>query len=73
MNLQEISTQLLYTTVPVWVEKVSGRKSVATGFIYAQPVPGDSEATLPLLITNQHVIEDAKRIIVEFAGVSPAA
>ena len=66
MNLQDISTQLLFTTVPIWTENAQGGTSSATAFLYNVAVPSKPEQSIPLLITNHHVVSGAKRGLVEF-------
>src|SRR5439155_20948781 len=58
MNLNEISTQLLFTTVPIWVQKAQGI-ATGTGFIYNVILSDNPARSIPLLITNFHVVEDA--------------
>lgn len=70
MNLSSVSTQLLYTTVPIWVEMPDGRQSFGTAFIYSIPVPGQQNAQFPLLITNYHVVAGGKRALIELSGKS---
>jgi S1-C subfamily serine protease len=65
MNLASISTQLLYTTVPIWAELADGRQSFGTGFIYSVPAPNQPNSQIPLLISNYHVIATAKRAMIE--------
>ena len=57
MNIKDISTQLLYTTVPIYAKKKNGSVSSGTGFIFS--VMEDENTSIPLLITNYHVLEDA--------------
>jgi S1-C subfamily serine protease len=64
VNLDDISTQLLFTTVPLWVKKPQGTVT-GTGFIYNVPVPGDATKLIPLLITNFHVVEGALEAVIE--------
>lgn len=64
MNLNDLSTQLLFTTVPLWVRKTQGVVT-GTGFIYNVPVPNDLARSIPLLITNYHVVEGALEGIIE--------
>lgn len=66
MNLQDVSTQLLYTTVPIWVELPGGKQSFGTGFIYSIPIPNRPDVQFPLLITNSHVVAGGMRAIIEF-------
>lgn len=63
MNIQDISTQLLYTTVPVYVKERDGRESSGTGFIYT--INESETSHIPLLITNYHVIENAEIGMIE--------
>ena len=65
MNLKDISTQLLFTTAPLWAE-IAGKTSSATAFFYNAPVPGTTDQSIPLLVTNRHAIAGANRVVVEF-------
>jgi hypothetical protein len=65
MNLQDISTQLLFTTAPLWVQRASGEQAFGTAFILSLPIPGSSEQQMPFLVTNAHVVADAQRAIVD--------
>lgn len=56
MNIQDISTQLLFTTVPIYTTKVGNCISSGTGFIFS--VMEDGGASMPFLITNFHVLKD---------------
>jgi len=67
MNLQDLSTQLLFTTVPILVERTDSAQSLATGFIFSLPVPGSADQQTPFLVTNAHVVANAKRAIVVFS------
>ena len=58
MNLNDISTQIIFTTVPIWVEKESGTES-GTGFFFLKQV--DENITVPFIVTNYHVVKGAKR------------
>jgi S1-C subfamily serine protease len=66
VNLQDISTQLLFTTAPVWVQRANGEQSFGTSFILSVPVPGATDHHIPLLVTNAHVVNGAERAIVDF-------
>lgn len=68
MNLNDISTQLLFTTVPIWVEKTSGETTTATAFLYNVPVPDKPGGFIPLLITNHHVVNGAARGLIELVA-----
>ena len=50
MNINDISTQLLFTTVPIIAQKQDGGISSGTGFIFSI-IEGDG-TSIPLLITN---------------------
>lgn len=65
MNLNDLTTKLLFTTVPIWAEKQTGMKS-ATAFIYNARVGDRPEQSMPLLVMNYHVVENARRVAVEF-------
>lgn len=74
MNLNDLSTQLLFTTVPIWVRKATGMVT-GTAFLYNVPVQGQSDRSIPLLITNFHVVEGALEAVIELverAGDEPA-
>jgi hypothetical protein len=74
MNLDDISTQLLFTTVPIWAESPTGTSS-GTAFLYTATVQGNSEQSVPLLVTNLHIVRNATRVVVEFIerdGEGPA-
>lgn len=66
MNLDDLSTQLLFTVVPLWVENNNGSQSMGTAFLYNAPHPSKSEVTTPLLVSNHHVIANASRIRLQF-------
>lgn len=66
MNIKDLSTQLLYTTVPIWVQRTDGKQSSGTGFIYMHPTEKKG-SSIPFLITSYHVLENAEKILVEFA------
>lgn len=75
MNLNDISTQLLYTTVPIYVERTNGQQSMGTGFFFNMPANGPEGQIIPFLVTNHHVVKDAKRGWIELAtreGGEPA-
>lgn len=63
MNIKDISTQLLYTTVPIYAKKQDGSFSSGTGFIFS--VMEEENRSIPLLITNYHVLCDAVAGFVE--------
>jgi S1-C subfamily serine protease len=66
MNLNDLSTQLLYTTVPIWVERQDGGRTSGTAFIYTYPSKENPNQTIPLVITNHHIVQGAKRVLLEF-------
>ena len=57
MNMNDISTQLIYTTVPIYIQK-QGRIASGTGFIFS--IMEKDNMSIPLLITNYHVLEDVE-------------
>lgn len=63
MNLQDLSTQLVYTTAPVYAILSDNTISTGTGFIFS--VQQSDNRTIPLLITNYHVVQGAKAGIVK--------
>ena len=63
MNINDISTQLLFTTVPIWVQK-GGETVSATAFFYNVST-GVEDQVVPLLITNHHVVDGGERALIE--------
>ena len=57
MNINDISTQLLFTTVPIFAQNKDNTFSSGTGFIFS--VDEGEGTSIPLLITNFHVLKDA--------------
>lgn len=57
MNIEDISTQLLYTTVPILSKKKDNSLSSGTGFIFS--IQETEKTTIPLLVTNYHVLESS--------------
>lgn len=68
MNINDLSTQLLYTTVPIWVQNADRSQSFGTAFILSMPVPGSTSEQIPLLVTNAHVVSNGERGIIEFTA-----
>ncbi|MDD4079878.1 MAG: serine protease [Eubacteriales bacterium] len=66
MNLQDISTQLLFTTVPITGKTVDNKSVFGTGFLFSYVVPTDSNISVPLLVTNYHVLENLSHGQIEF-------
>jgi len=67
VNINSVSTQLLFTTAPIWVENMDGSQGSATGCIYLQPFADKTKGGIPMLLTNYHVVKDARRAVVDFA------
>lgn len=59
MNLKDIFTQIIFTTVPIWVEKQNGEMGIGTGFFYQKNI-NDNES-IPFIVTNNHVVKNAKQ------------
>ena len=55
LNLNDLGTQLLFSTVPIVSRKATGTEQ-GTGFIFQYEKDGN---TYPLLVTNRHIVEDA--------------
>lgn len=68
MNLDDLSTQLLFTTVPVWVERQDGVTASGTAFIYNLSLPEPQDQSIPLLVTNRHTVAGASRALIELIG-----
>lgn len=67
MNINDLSTQLLYTTVPIFGIKGDGSQVSGTGFIFSVFDKEDSSKSIPLLITNYHVMEGIINGFIEFS------
>lgn len=63
MNNSDISTQLIYTTAPIYGQLGDNRLSTGTGFIIS--IQQDDIYNIPLLITNYHVVKNSVRGFVE--------
>ena len=63
MEINDIGTQLLYTTVPIYAHNSDKSLSTGTGFLFS--VRGSETESIPLLITNYHVLKDAMLGFVE--------
>lgn len=59
MNLKDIFTQIIFTTVPIWVEKTDGKVMIGTGFFYLKKI--NDTTTIPFVVTNAHVVKDANK------------
>lgn len=66
MNLKEISTQLLYTTVPIRVQRTDGTEVGGTGFYYSVPLMSHPDRQVPFVVTNFHVVQGARSAVLEF-------
>ncbi len=64
MNINDIATQLLYTTAPIWIEHIGGEKATATSFIINKQ---SKMGVIPFLITNKHVIQNAQAVTIRIA------
>ena len=69
MNIDNLSTQLLFTTFPIWVEYENGNSTFGTGFIFNYKK--EDNVFIPFLISNNHVIKNtSNRIITEFVELT---
>ncbi len=57
MEINDIGTQLLYTTVPIYAQNDDKTLSTGTGFLFS--IRESETKSIPLLITNYHVLKDA--------------
>lgn len=65
MNINDVSTQLLFTTLPIWIEYQNGQQGSGTGFIFMMPNEDTPDQSIPLLVTNYHLVQNSKRGIIE--------
>lgn len=56
MNIKDLGTQLLYTTVPILINHEGNTISTGTGFIFSI-INKEDNVTIPMLITNYHVVK----------------
>ncbi|MBI4849874.1 MAG: trypsin-like peptidase domain-containing protein [Nitrospirae bacterium] len=64
MNISNISTQLMFTTIPIFGITSTNKQQSGTGFIFAFSESDGS--SIPLLVTNYHVLEGITKGILEF-------
>ena len=57
MNLEDIGTQLMYTTAPIYAVRKNKSISAGTSFIFS--VNQTENTSIPLLITNYHVVKES--------------
>ena len=57
MNLEDIGTQLMYTTAPIYAVRKDNSISSGTSFVFS--VNQTENTSIPLLITNYHVVSDS--------------
>ena len=65
--MQDLATQLMYTTVPIWVDRGGTDGETATAFLVMVPTEPDGKQSIPFAVTARHVTEGAKRVVVEFS------
>lgn len=56
MNINDVSTQLIYTTVPIYAIRNDNKISSGTGFLFS--FRKTENTSIPMLITNYHVLEN---------------
>ena len=57
MNLEDIGTQLMYTTAPIYAVRNDNSVSSGTSFVFS--VNQTENTSIPLLITNYHVVKNS--------------
>lgn len=67
MNINDLSTQLMYTTTPIFGMKADGSQISGTGFIFSIFDNNDKSKSIPVLITNYHVLENVVNGFIELA------
>lgn len=67
MNINDLSTQLMYTTTPIFGMKVDGSQVSGTGFIFSIFEDNDKSKSIPVLITNYHVLENVVNGFIELS------
>jgi len=61
MEVSSIAEQLLFTTVRVETVDTSGVEGVGTSFIFNYVLKGKDNVSAPFVVTNKHVISNAKK------------
>lgn len=67
MRIERISTQLLFSTTQILVEREAGGTTSGTGFFFSLPHPEGGDKFVPLIVTNAHVVRDVRRGVFEVA------
>ena len=58
-----LTENLMYTTARiVGINAAGGQFKTGTGFFYQIPLPGSSDQSVPMLVTNKHVIKDTTHV-----------
>lgn len=70
MNLQDISTQLLFVTAPIQACKDGKMIRTGTGFVYNASL---GEQIVPILFTNRHVVESVDTLTVKMVSAEDGA
>jgi hypothetical protein len=60
MNLNDVGTQLLFTTLPISVKKKDGAVVSGTAFFYSVPLPDKPGGSIPFLVTNYHLLSNVE-------------
>jgi hypothetical protein len=55
------------TTVPIWTEKKNGERSSGTSFVFAIKDPQNTTRSLPVMVTNKHVVEGADHGVIDLS------
>lgn len=63
MDINHQSTELLFVTVPILTINKENQQITGTGFIIS--ISETNQGSIPVLVTNQHVIKNAKHIYID--------
>lgn len=66
MNLTDINTQIIFTTIPIWIEKNDGATATGTAFFFQKKI--DADRIIPFIITNEHIVNNAKSAVFSLIG-----
>ena len=64
MDIKQLSNQLCYVTLPLWVKRGNNSNSFGTGFVFNHFI--EKDRGIPFIVTNFHVIESGNSVITEF-------
>ena len=68
MDLNDISTQLLFITIPINTKINTDEQRSGTGFLINCEIDKDANSSIPLLITNWHVVKNSDSVLIRMCS-----